>query len=173
MYLSVLMVRVDEIINEYLDAFRKIPVKTGTDVISTVEILLEENKQRFNNDYYDYELQKIKRVFEVEEAEQNKTVLDSYKNALKMELEEIKDRLQNMELDELESQVNDDIPMGIHYPFSKLSDAVWQEEYCMFFDCAFEAVKKQFAGIVDFNESMSLEEVYVLACAGAYVMNNK
>ena len=174
-YLTVLMDRVDEIVEEYLDAFRKIPVKTGDDVISTVELLLEENEQRFDNDYFKYELLKIKRVFEVveSESEQNIIVLDSYKDALEKELEEIKDKLQFMELDELEYQVNDDIPMEIHYPFSKLSDAVWQDEYCLTFDYVFEVIKKYFAGVLEFDESMSQEEVYVLTCAGSYVVNNK
>lgn len=173
-YLAVLMDQVNSIVDEHYESFRRIPIAAGTDIVSDIEILLEENKQRFNSDYFDYELQKIKRVFRMgaQSSEKNRIAIREYTDALKIELNEIHNKLQKMELEDLANQVNDNIPVEIQYPFSMLSDAVWQEEPCIMFHYAVEEIKTFFDGVLDIDFTMPQEEIYVLACAGAYALNN-
>lgn len=174
-YLKDLMKQVDSIIAEYLESYRLKTIPVGNDELETIEILLAENKKRFDSDYFDYELKKIRMAFEVEPypTNHNKRVMGIYRDALKFELSEISQKLQSMELEDLEYQINNEMPSELLYSFSKLSDAVWQGQYCMLFDYIMEKLKTVFTGIIDFDDNMSQEEVYVLACAGAYVINNQ
>lgn len=174
-YLSKLSEQTDSIISAHNKSFQAIPLCKGSDTLTSIDCLIDENKKRLGSDYYDYELLKIRRVLQIaiHPSNKNTAAINAYRCALQKELEEIEDKLQRMELNELQNQVDDSMPMKIQYPFSKLSDAVWQSQDCMFHDWAVEKLKLFFDGIVDINSGMSQEEVYVLVCAGAYVMNQR
>lgn len=91
----------------------------------------------------EYELLKIKRVFALDTqlSKKNQVALQKYKDALIEELHELRNRLQNMDLADLEAEVNDSAPADIQYPFSKLSDSVWQEAPCILFNYVVEEMR--------------------------------
>lgn len=173
-YLQVLMDKINCIINEHNEKYRKIPIAKGADTATDIDLLIDANEQRFNNDYYKYELLKIKRVFALDTqlSKKNQVALQKYKDALIEELHELRNRLQNMDLADLEAEVNDSAPADIQYPFSKLSDSVWQEAPCILFNYAVEEMRTFFKDLLDISITMSQEEIYVIACAGSYMLNN-
>lgn len=175
-YLTVIMNQVDTICSNYLCSYRNEVINiVSDDIVSIVNVLLKENENRFANDYYNYELQKIRRVFEIPHqlSKKNDSVISRYRNALKLELDEIRIKLQNMELDNLENQVEDNMPTELIYSFSKLSEAVWLEKHCSIFNYVVSTIQNYFWDIVDIDENMSQDEVYVITCAAAYVTKHK
>ena len=173
-YLSDLMKRIDLIKNEYLESFRRIPIDIEDTDTESISVLIAENKKRLDCDCFDYELQKIRRVYQTDykETEKNNFAMNEYKRALKDELDELRSKLQKMEFGDLMNQVNDDVPLEIQYDFSELSGAVLRgTRSCLPLDFPIEKVKTGISDVVDIDESMTAEELYVLVCAGAYLIN--
>ena len=73
----------------------------------------------------------------------------------------------------LESYKKGKIPRNIEYDFSRLSNVVFGEDMSFeFFFYDIKRFKSCFEGVVEIEDDMSLEEVYVLSCAGAYLLDN-
>lgn len=89
------------------------------------------------------------------------------------ELAEIKDKLQNMELGELENDAEIFAPHKIHYLFSKLSDTFWTGNNQGMLGYIIKEFQIFFDGILELDDDMSIDEVYVLTCAGIYYINNR
>ncbi len=172
-YLNVIMEKIDLIINDYMNSFRNILIDDKFNNLDNINNLIEENKKRFDNDYYDYELKKMKIVFETKLSpyEENIVTTSLYKSVLRDELNEIKNKLQNMELEDLEHQIDVDIPNKILYVFSKLSDSVWSNTMCNRFELTIETINEFFNGIITLDYTMSQQEVYVLTLSGLYMVN--
>ena len=84
---------------EFCEKMRKeIIIAEGTP-IERLQILKEECKKRLNNDYYMYTIEELINTFQTPiTCQQNKGLVDEYKNALLNTIDEIQRNLQNMEL---------------------------------------------------------------------------
>ena len=140
-----------------------------THVVNQIRILIEESKKRLDNDYYKYELEKLRIMFETHISnELNRRVVESYRNVLQEELEELFNAIQEMRLDELDSVTRTEVslPAECLYPFSKLSDAVYGDGYTSL--VASDNFKKYIGDIVDLENIESTRELYVVIKAGFY-----
>lgn len=174
LYLKELMRQIDAIVLSYNEEQKKIPIGRGDDVLERIRLLIEENKRRLDNDYYDYELRKIQIIFENDcfKDPQNKAIVDKYKAALLPELDEIQSNLQNMIQDELHTKIDAKYPYEYHYAFSKLSDSVWGDGYAyQMIDWIVERLNQCVGQIVHIDAAMTLEEIYVLFLAANYIKN--
>lgn len=174
LYLKELMRQIDAIVLSYNEEQKKIPIESRDGVLERINLLIEENKRRLDNDYYDYELKKIRIIFENDcfQDPQNKAVVDKYKAALLLELDEIQSNLQNMIQDELHTEINAEYPYEYHYVISKLSDSVWGEGYAyQMTDWIVERLNQCVGEIVHIDAEMTMEEIYVLFLAANYVKN--
>lgn len=170
-YLNELMVQFDIIVEKYKEDFRKQSILTKGDIEEKIDLLLQENEKRLRCDYYDYELREIRLVCETEihEVGANPLVVEEYKMALLPKVDEIQKNLQDMVQEELKMTVDDECPYEYLYPFSKLSDSVWGQGYAFAVrDWIVETLQKYSYPIVQFNQSMSLQEIYVLFKAACY-----
>lgn len=171
-YLSKLMNQIDAIVMTYKKEYQKNPIDYKVDTIERIELLIEENKKRLDADFYDYELNGIKLVFENSDFKnsRNKKVVEEYKKVLLLELNEIQSNLQNMIIDELKTKVDIECPHEYHYIFSKLSDSVWGVGYAYTMkDMIVEQLNKCVQPIAIIENEMTLNEIYVLVLATNYV----
>ena len=147
--------------------------RTGS-IVRQIEILIEEARQRFNNDYYNFELEQLKLIFSIPvSSEKNLKVVDRYRAALKCEVEELLTVLQEMRLVTLESTKNIDTfaPAKCQYAFSKLSDAVFSDGPQQLVNI--NAFKAALGDIIDFTDIYSAEELYVILKAGFFELQGK
>lgn len=173
-YLNELMMQIDLIISEYKCEYRKIPIENKSEIDERIALLIEENKKRLNCDYYDYELNKLRLVFEQcnFKNSKNQKVVDLFQKDLLLELEEIQNHLQDMSTDELDTGIDVEYPQECQYLLSKLSDSVWGEGYAYAIkDMIVEKFNKCIYPIAIIERDMTLKEIYVLFLAANYVMS--
>lgn len=171
-YLNELMIQIDKIISTYKNEYRKIIIEPKTEINEKITVLIEENKRRLDSDYYDYELNKLKIIFEQSNFKnpKNQRVVDIYQKDLLLEIEEIHKHLQGMSLDELDTESEVACPQKYQYMFSKLSESVWGGGYAYVMkDMIVEELNKCIYPVAIIENDMTLEEIYVLFMAANYV----
>lgn len=174
LYLNELKTQIDMIVSKYKSEYRKIPIENKAGIDERIELLIEENKKRLNCDYYDYELNKLRLVFEQSNFKnpKNQKVVDLFQKDLLLELEEIQNHLQDMSTDELDTEIDVEYPQECQYLLSKLSDSVWGEGYAYAIkDMIVERFNKCIYPNAIIENDMTLEEIYVLFLAANYVKN--
>lgn len=170
-YLGELMKQIDKIVLEYKKDYQKIVIEQKAEISERILLLIEENKKRLDCDYYDYELNKLRIVFEHSNFQnpKNKKVVEDYQKILLLELDEIQHNLQNMIMDELDIDVDVEFPEKYHYTFSKLSDSVWGVGYAYAIkDMIVETLNECIYPTAIIENEMTLEEIYVLFLAANY-----
>lgn len=137
--------------------------------LKQIEILIEENEKRLQNDYYRYELQKLHIVFCTPiHNMQNCEVVQAYRNALQNAIDDLFENIQDMRLEEIHSQylLDIDCPPEYHYSFSKLSEAMYGG---VPFIVTLGGIIDYLADVVDLLDCISLQEKYVVTIAGFYM----
>ena len=170
-YLGELMKQIDKIVLEYKRDYQKIVIEQKTEISERILLLIEENKKRLDCDYYDCELNKIRLFFEHSNFQnpKNKKVVEDYQKILLLEIDEIQHNLQNMIIDELNTDIDVEFPDKYHYTFSKLSDSVWGEGYAYAIKgMIVEKLNECIYPIAIIENEMSLEEIYVLFLAANF-----
>ena len=168
-YLRTIMKEIDTQVKHYFDSWRKQKITRVTSPIEQIEILIKEGKHRFDNDYYNYELEKLRIIFNASITNSlNLKLVDHYRTTLLNKIEEIFTNLQQMIISELQS-IDDSCPSDCQYAFSKLSDAVYGASYQTYIDI--EKFKAYLDKIVDFSNYQTWEELYVIIIAGFFIMN--
>ena len=173
-YLNTIAEEIERQVNQYLDSWKNKKIERTDSIVHQIEILIEEARQRFNNDYYNFELEQLKLMFSIPiSSEKNLRVVDRYKEALKCEVEELLTVLQEMRLVTLESTKNIDTsaPTRCQYAFSKLSDAVFSDGPQQLVNI--NAFKADLGDIIDFADIDSAEELYVILKAGFFELYGK
>jgi len=171
-YLNELMTQIDLIVANFKCKYRKIPIERKTEIDGRIALLIEENKKRLNCDYYDYELNKLRLIFKQSNFKnpKNQKVVDIYQKDLLLELEEIQNHLQNMNVNELDTEIDVECPSKSQYLFSKLADSVWGGGYAYILkDTIVKEFNKCIYPIAIIEKDMTLEEIYVLFLAANYV----
>lgn len=168
-YLRTIMKEIDTQVDHYFDSWRKQKITRATSPAEQIEILIKENKQRLDNDYYNYELEKLRIIFNASITNsKNLKLVNHYKTTLSDKIEEIFTNLQLMIISELQS-INDSYPSDCQYAFSKLSDAVYGAGYHAYIDI--EKFKAYLGKLVDFSNYQTWEELYVIIIAGFFTKN--
>ena len=106
------------------------------------------------------------------DSKKNEKALTIYKQALENELEEILEKLQNMNCDELENEV--DIEAGdCIYEFGKLSDAFIIGDTKGLAGYCIEKLEKCVSKYIEIKPEMNIEQSYIIICAGLYLKSLK
>lgn len=173
-YLSTIMSEIDRQEKEYFDAWRRIPIEQSDDILKRIDILLHELGKRLDNDYYRYELEKIKLFFTVPiKSPSNRAKVQEYRQVLECAVAEIGDNLQLMRFEDLSThdETWPTCPIKYNYYLSKLSDAVWgQGHWALIYSKPFEEL---LCGIIDCSEFDSITELYVLVETGLFLLGKK
>lgn len=154
-------------------ASKKGVIERPSDTLSHIRVLKEENKTRFDNVYYDYELTKIEKAFSIEPSSpQNADLLHRYQATRIPVIEEIHTNLENMTLLDLDltKEAHLDIPSECQHFFADLVSSVYSDGAAYIWGV--EPFSKQLDGIVDFQSIHSYEELYVLLLAGFYQLKH-
>lgn len=168
-YLQALMEQIDREVEKYFASWRYQIIMRSNDPEEQIEILIKENKQRLDNTYYNYVLEKLRIIFTTSITNsKNLTPVNRYKAALLGTIEELFTLLQQMIISEL-SIVDDSPPSDCQFAFSKLCEATYGSDNAVFIDR--EKFKTHLGNIVDFSECQTLNELYVIISAGFFVLN--
>jgi len=133
--------------------------------LEKLETLRNESKKRLNNDYYNYVIDSLIRVFRVQITnKQNLSLIQEYRNDLLPVIDEIYDNLQSMtivDLTQYGNEIHNDLPLpnGWGYFVGKLTDAIHGDGYPT--SVWLPSLKRIFEDKFTFKYG-SLEELYVL-----------
>lgn len=121
LYLDTLIKIIDNQYNEYILEKNKQPIKSNKNTIKQLEILLEEAKNRLDNDYYIYAVVDLLKIFNTKLLSDH-SLEKKYKEELKKVIDEIYKNLQNMEIIDLltDKILYPDYPSSLSYEMSKL-----------------------------------------------------
>ena len=167
-YLRTIMKEIDMEVEQYFDSWRKQKIMRSASPTEQIEILIKENKQRFDNNYYNYELENLRLIFNASITNsKNLKLVDHYRTTLLNKIEEIFTNLQQMIISELQS-IHDSCPSDCQYAFSKLSDTVYGAGYLAYIDI--EKFDTYLGKLVDLSNYQTWEELYVIIIAGFFAM---
>jgi len=168
-YLQVLVGEIGKQISQYNRSWKERQIPKVDAPLKQIEILIEENEKRLQNDYYKYELQKLHIVFCTSiHNMRNNEVVQAYRNALLNAIPDLFENIQEMRLEEIHSQylLDIDCPPEYHYSFSKLSEAMYGG---VPFIVTLGGIIDYLADVVDLLDCISLQEKYVVTIAGFYM----
>lgn len=154
---------------EYLNEIIK-EIERSDSIIEQIEILKREEKDRYDNDYLKYALEKLRIIFSTDiKSPKNQVTVEKYRSVMRVRLDEIFDILQTMQLEELPSDkyIDDSPPSKYQYPFSKLREIIYDGAYNHF---ALRMLEDGLGDVIDF-ENITIDEIYVTLCVQFYEMN--
>lgn len=154
---------------EYLNEIIK-EIERSDSIIEQIEILKREEKDRYDNDYLKYALEKLRIIFSTDiKSPKNQVTVEKYRSIMRVRLDEIFDILQTMQLEELPSDkyIDDSPPSKYQYPFSKLREIIYDGAYNHF---ALRMLEDGLGDVIDF-ENITIDEIYVTLCVQFYEMN--
>ena len=154
---------------EYLNEIIK-EIERSDSIIEQIEILKREEKDRYDNDYLKYALEKLRIIFSTDiKSPKNQVTVEKYRSVMRVRLDEIFDILQTMQLEELPSDkyIDDSPPSKYQYPFSKLCEMIYGGAYNHF---ALRMLEDGLGDVIDF-ENITIDEIYVTLCVQFYEMN--
>jgi len=169
-YLNEIIKEIDNKVNEYLNCWRCKEIERSDSIIEQIEILKREEKDRYDNDYLKYALEKLRIIFSTDiKSPKNQVTVEKYRSVMRVRLDEIFDILQTMQLEELPSDkyIDDSPPSKYQYPFSKLCEMIYGGAYNHF---ALSMLEDGLGDVIDF-ENITIDEIYVTLCAHFYEMN--
>ena len=171
-YLNDLMDAAELHVEKFIENLRAIPIEAEKDdVLSWINMLIEENHRRWDFDVTKYDLEMARDAFlTIPRSEQNKQVLDQYRDALLPHLQLIHSSLQSMERDPEMMEVKGDYPGRLMHPMEKLFTA---DDDDPIFRYGVDAAQEYLDGIVDLNIQESVKEIQVMARAGLWMKENK
>lgn len=103
-YLQVLVGEIGKQISQYNRSWKERQIPKVDAPLKQIEILIEENEKRLQNDYYKYELQKLHIVFCTSiHNMRNNEVVQAYRNALLNAIPDLFENIQEMRLEEIHS----------------------------------------------------------------------
>lgn len=169
-YLKEIIKEIDNKVNEYLNCWRCKEIERSDSIIEQIEILIREEKDRYDNDYLKYALKKLRIIFSTNiKSPKNQAIVEKYRSVMRVRLDEIFDILQTMQLEDLPSDkyIDDSPPSKYQYPFSKLCEMIYGGAYNHF---ALSMLEDGLGDVIDF-ENITIDEIYVTLCAQFYEMN--
>lgn len=123
--LSDFMDKIDKNIIEYNRKWQKIVIPKSDNPVEHIEILIDENEKRWENDSLRNRLEYLYKVFTTEPSiEKNKQIISEYQAALTNEIDEIHNILQNVDYGHELKTLRVQIPSGMEYLYDQLYDSV-------------------------------------------------
>lgn len=171
-YLDTIAEEIDRQRKQYLIFWTNKKIEQTDSINHQISVLIEEAKQRFNNDYYNYELEKLKLIFFTPiTSSKNLSIVNRYRTALKAEVDELLTVLQEMQLIDLKStrDIDDSCPSECQYMFSKLADVAFGDGHLQIF--GIDTFRMYLGDSIDFENIESAKELYVVIKAGFFMMN--
>lgn len=172
-YLQTIMDEIDRQIDKYYLEWRKTKIPKVDNPLEQINILISENKNRFNNDYYSYELKRLQVIFRVKVGcPKNKVIVDSFRKRLLPVVEKFYENIQDMRLEDIDltDRLDVKMPENCRYSFSKLSEAVYGNP--QFFYCNLDSIQTYLGSIVDLSQCETSDEMYTTVLAGFSARNN-
>lgn len=171
-YLDTIAEEIERQRKEYIAFWKSKKIEQVVSVNQQIVILIEEAKQRFNNDYYNYELENLKIIFSTPIIDpQNLKIVTQYRLALRSEIDELFTVLQEMQLVELKSSqdIDDACPVKCQSAFSKLVDVVFNGGHIQL--VSMDMFKACSSDLINFENIESIMEFYVIMKAGFFMLN--
>jgi hypothetical protein len=134
-YLNDLIEMIDNQYDIYILEKKEQIINTDSNIIKQLEILLEEAKDRLNNDYYVYAVIDLLKIFNTK-LSSNNSFEQKYKEDLKKVIDEIHKNLQTMKIVDLltDNILYPDYPLSLSYEMSKLLPILSHPTYDPLFD---------------------------------------
>ena len=168
-YLSTIMDQIDNITTQWCEKWKNKQIILSDDVKRNIGILLQENKIRLNNDYYQERLKEIDRAFTVEPScLKNKKLISDYRAALTHEIDKIKNALQSMDLGYEYEPIDDSADPDYNYP----NQHIFEPEKGML-NWAISKLKVPLGCYIDFDSYASFAELQTLVNAGWWKYNQR
>jgi len=165
-YLKTIMDEITKKKAKFFDCYRKKLIPQASNPVEQIDILLSETKDRLDNEYYTYELNKLKQLFETQISNNcNLKIVEKYRKLSKNTINEIYNMLQAMEFNELTTLlVHDYGVQGMHrYYYEKLCGYdYWLENSIV------KLFSEELEGIVDLSNYFDFNELRVLIDTGLY-----
>jgi hypothetical protein len=176
-YLYELMIEIDKQFEEYRKIKIKEIIETDTDILKQLDILKMESLKRFNCDYYRDTIDELIRIYSNNISDTStaiKTQEKEYKLFLVQLVNELLNKLQNMELDDLVygKLLNPTYPQIIAYPVSKLIKCDFNSTEDPLFDHYMKELNKYSDGKYNFNSDEKKEEIFSKLKLMLYYYNN-
>lgn len=173
-YLNDLIRLIDEDEERTKQALRGQTIECTKDPVRQLQILEQENKKRFNNDYYNFAISELRVIFGAHITNPaNHDKVDQYREAIRPAIDELRNALQKMILEDIKiyEEMNAygvNLPHSVSSGFGELSDCVFSEasSYCIFLP----ALLRYISPVVALSGNESNEELYVLAKTAFYYL---
>lgn len=162
-YLNHLMDVIREQENQYIREQAELGIEKSENPLKQIDILLQEVSKRSESEYYEYELNRLKILFSsVINGEKNRSIVEKYRNLLKLELEEIYENIQNMTFKDFKwcELLSGELPWEYHYPYSKVCDCLFGCGYKR--PIGIEELEEYISEIFDPNLWEMYDELYTL-----------
>ncbi|MFA0815442.1 MAG: hypothetical protein ACC608_06595 [Anaerofustis sp.] len=150
---------------------KKIP--KDNDSIKQLKILAEISKQRLNAEYYNYEIKRLRIIFESEISnKENFNIVEKFRKNMAPAITEIYDGLQNMTYKSITVTdcLDDIIPFKHHYVFSKISDHIFGDSTAGIL-IGLKDIISDVADSVNILGTENYPELYLLILTGFYFKN--
>ncbi|MCB1156506.1 MAG: hypothetical protein H7A25_01190 [Leptospiraceae bacterium] len=162
-YLNHIIVAIDEQYELHKKKYSLTIVKESHDIQTQLQFLKEENISRFNNEYYDFAINVLLRIFNHNIIAENLIEKEAeYKNKLQELIREIMSNLQNMNLADLEYDniLNPDYPSAISYSVGKVF--VWLDSSNdPLIDFHLQEINQYSSGEYNFDKNQPIDELFL------------
>ena len=175
-YLDDLIRVIDEDEERTKSELRNTPIKRDENPVLQLHILDEENKRRYNNDYYKYIIDELKLIFSTQISHPDNLIkVNQYRTVIEPAIEELRTVLQKMELNEIvfyeeSNQHGSMLPYSVSSGFTDLADSVFSDTYS--YPIFLTSLIRYISPVVIIEGDETNEELYVLAKTAFYHMHD-
>lgn len=168
-YLNTLIDQIEQLKNTYYDKKRQNSIESTDNKLEQLDILKRELKSREDCDYYEYELNKLIRLYEANiHVVNNRKLIDSYISKLPILINEIFDNIQNMNFVELKNSGITTLNCYKYKPYTTeilsylLECGILNIDKYNLFEIYIERLKEIIPHNVIINDDINIQEVYLL-----------
>ena len=163
------MDQIDKITAQWCEKWKNTPISLFDNTKRNIDVLLQENQKRINNDYFQERLKEIERAFSIEPTSmKNRKLISEYRDALLYEIKEITCALQSMNLDYEYESLDDSADLNYNYP----NQHIFEPEKGLL-NWAISKLRTPLGCFIDFDSYDSLSELQTLVNAGWWKYNQK
>lgn len=173
-YLDDIIKEISKQYKEYLSHNKRQVIEKKKDILEQIRLLQNENKERLDNDYYGYCLDKLEMMFSAGcTYKENEEAFSEYLVQLEKVVEEIHKNLQSMKFCELKTDniINPQRQVNKHYDYEKVFNYLYGEDdsysYHMF-SYHYKRIMEDLSNVKMLDASSSKNEILLLINTGLY-----
>lgn len=170
-YLKVLRYAIDQQCAKYKTEKSSEIINSSKDILEQLEILRSACEDRLDNDYYKYLIEELTIIFEAKNTLiENRKITEDYRNKLVNVISELKENLQKMKFEELDSDyiIIHHHLQKIHYSLSKIYECLRGTRYDSMYSYYIRTISDFLKEYVIIKENMDKKEIFMLIKAGLY-----